>query len=164
VATDFTRKTLERLALVVATGFGSGCLPVAPGTWGSLVGVAWFLALWKLNLLVPGIVVGLAISVVTAGVGERHFARKDPPQVVVDELACFPLAMLGLPVTPVWIAAAFVLFRVFDVVKPQPAHWVQRWFGGWGITADDVVAALYTCGVLHAIRWVAGLQGSGASL
>ncbi|MCX6906864.1 MAG: phosphatidylglycerophosphatase A [Verrucomicrobia bacterium] len=164
MATDFTRKMLERLALAVATGFGSGCLPVAPGTWGSLVGVLYFLALWKLNWLVFGIVVGLVLSVVTAGVGERHFARKDPPQVVVDEVVCFPLAMLGLPVTMGYVVAAFVLFRIFDVIKPQPAHWVQRWPGGWGITADDVVAALYTCGVLHAIRWVAGLQGGGASL
>ena len=142
---------------MIATGFGSGCLPLAPGTWGSLVGVLWFLALWKLNWLVPGIIAGLVVSVVTAGVGERHFARKDPSQVVVDELACFPLAMLGLPVSLAWIAAAFVLFRAFDVVKPQPAHWVQRWPGGWGITADDVVAALYTCGVLHAVRWGAAV-------
>ena len=164
MATDFTRKTCDRLALVIATGFGSGCLPVAPGTWGSLVGVLWFLALWKLDWLAPGIIAGLALSVVTAAAGERHFKRKDPPSVVVDELACFPLAMLGLPVTLLWIAAAFVLFRVFDVVKPQPAHWVQRWPGGWGITADDVVAALYTCGALHVIRWAIGLQGGGASL
>ncbi|HAM41724.1 MAG TPA: phosphatidylglycerophosphatase A [Candidatus Omnitrophica bacterium] len=164
MATDFTRKTLERLELLVATGFGSGCLPVAPGTWGSLVGVLWFLALWKLNCFVPGVIVGLALSIVTACVGERHFARKDPPQVVVDEMACFPLAMLGLPVTMSYLAVAFVIFRILDVVKPQPAHWVQRWPGGWGITADDVVAALYTCGALHAIRWVAGLQGGGASL
>lgn len=164
MATDFIRKTCDRLALVIATGFGSGCLPVAPGTWGSLVGVLWFLALWKLDCLVPGIIAGLAISAVTASVAERYFVRKDPPQVVIDELACFPVTMLGLPVTPLWIAAAFVFFRVLDVVKPQPAHWVQRWPGGWGITADDVIAALYTCGALHAIRWVAGLQGGGASL
>ena len=156
MATDFTRRTLERVALVVATGFGAGCLPLAPGTWGSLVGVLWFLALWKLDWLVPGIAAGLVVSVVTAGVGERHFARKDPPQVVVDELACVPLAMLGLPVTISWLAAAFVLFRVFDVIKPQPANWVQRWPGGWGITVDDVIAALYACGVLHAARWVGG--------
>ncbi len=156
MATDSTRKISERLALVIATGFGSGCLPLAPGTWGSLVGVLWFLALWKLNWLVPGILVGLGLSVAAAGVGERHFGRKDPSQVVVDEMMCFPLAMLGLPVSLVWIAAAFVLFRLFDVVKPQPANWVQRWPGGWGITADDVVAALYTCGVLHAVRWVCG--------
>ncbi len=148
----------------VATGFGSGCLPVAPGTWGSLVGVLWFLALWKLGWLVPGIVAGLGISVLTASAGERHFACKDPPQVVVDELACFPLAMLGLPVTAGWLTAAFVLFRLFDVLKPEPANWVQRWPGGWGITADDVVAALYTCGVLHAIRWLAGLQAGAPSL
>ena len=164
MATDFTRRTLERVALVVATGFGAGCLPLAPGTWGSLVGVLWFLALWKLDWLVPGIAAGLVVSVVTAGVGERHFARKDPPQVVVDELACVPLAMLGLPVTISWLAAAFVLFRVFDVIKPQPANWVQRWPGGWGITADDVVAALYTCGALHAIHWLIGLQAGAPSL
>ena len=164
MATDFTRRTLERAALVVATGFGAGCLPLAPGTWGSLVGVLWFLALWKLDWLVPGIAAGLVVSVVTAGVGERHFARKDPPQVVVDELACVPLAMLGLPVTIAWLAAAFVLFRVFDVIKPQPANWVQRWPGGWGITADDVVAALYACGTLHAIHWLIGLQARAPAL
>jgi phosphatidylglycerophosphatase A len=156
VATDSIRRICDRLALVIATGFGSGYLPVAPGTWGSLVGVLWFLMLWKLNWFLPGIVVGLALSVATAGAGERHFARKDPPQVVIDELVCFPIAMLGLPVTPLWIAEAFVFFRILDVVKPQPAHWVQRWPGGWGITADDVVAALYTCGMMHGLRWLGG--------
>ena len=117
-----------------------------------MVGVAFFLALWKLNALVPGIIAGLIVSVVVSPAGERYFGRKDPGQVVIDEIACFPLAMLGLPVTAGYLIAAFVLFRLFDVVKPPPARQIQRLPAGWGITADDVVATLYTCGVLHLWR------------
>ncbi|MBM3890485.1 MAG: phosphatidylglycerophosphatase A [Verrucomicrobia bacterium] len=145
----------SKAALFVATGFGSGYLPIAPGTWGSIVGVGLFFALWKLNWLLPGTVVALLVSVVAGGVGERHFGRKDPSQVVIDEVACFPLAMLGLPVTPAWLAGAFVLYRFFDVIKPPPANWSQRLPGGWGITADDVFAGLYTCAALHVIRFLA---------
>lgn len=151
--TGSSRKTPDRVALFVATGFGSGYLPFAPGTWGSLVGVAFFLALWKLDVLLLGIVAGLIAAVLAAPAGERRFGKKDPGQVVVDEVVCFPIAMLGLPVNVGWLVAAFLLFRFFDVVKPSPADAVQRWPGGWGIVADDVIAALYTCGLLNAARW-----------
>ncbi|MCX7826569.1 MAG: phosphatidylglycerophosphatase A [Verrucomicrobiae bacterium] len=146
---------LSKVALFVATGFGAGYLPIAPGTWGSVVGVGLFLVLWKMQWLLPGIAAALSVSVVTSGIGERHFGRKDPSQVVVDEIVCFPLAMLGLPVTPAWLAGAFVFYRIFDVIKPPPANWSQRLPGGWGVTADDLFAALYTCAALHAIRFLA---------
>jgi phosphatidylglycerophosphatase A len=152
------------VALLIATGFGSGYLPWAPGTWGTVVGVGFFLALWKLNALVPGIIGGLIVSVAVSPAGERYFGKKDPGQVVVDEVVCFPLAMLGVPVTAGYLLAAFVLFRLLDVVKPPPARQIQRLPGGWGITADDVIAALYACGVIHAVRWLIGLQAHASPL
>ncbi len=159
MATDSSRKTLERLALFVATGFGSGCLPIAPGTWGSVIGVFYFIALTKTDSLLPGIFLGLVIAVLSAHLAEPSFDHKDPRQIVVDELACFPLAMLWLPVTFPYLAAAFVLFRILDVLKPPPIRSLQSLPGGWGIVADDVAAALAACAILHGFHWLTGLQG-----
>ena len=155
MATDSLRKTLDRIALFVAMGFGSGRLPLAPGTWGTAVGIGWFLLLWKLDCVVLGSLLGLIVAVASASMAERQLGKKDPSAVVVDELAAFPLAMLGLPVSFWYVAFAFLLFRIFDVTKPQPANWIQRLPSGWGIVADDVVAALYACLAMHLWRAIA---------
>jgi len=133
-------------ATLIATWFGVGLLRGAPGTWGSLAALPCAAAIYF--LAGPW---GLAVAtglVVLAGVwaSQRYaaaLARGDPGAVVVDEVAGQWLALLPLPLDPVWYALAFALFRLFDIAKPWPIGWIDRKVaGGAGIMADDLAAGL----------------------
>lgn len=143
------------LAALLSTGFGAGLLPKAPGTWGSLLAVALSEGLLALAGL-PGVAL-LAAAAFLAGVPASDRiavlrGRKDPPEVVVDEVAGQALALALLhaalpaasPAGLRWglVALAFGLFRLFDVAKPGPVDSVQALPGGWGIMLDDVLAGL----------------------
>src|SRR5581483_1223123 len=151
------RSVADRLALAIATVGGAGRSPVAPGTAGSAVAL---LLLWLVPFS-PAALVAFLVAVTRAGgwAGgrvERLVGETDPGLVVVDEVAGMTVSVLALPRTPSVLLAAFVLFRVFDVVKPFPAGRSQRLPGGLGIMVDDLVAGLYALLVLHALRAVAG--------
>lgn len=143
------------VASLLATGLGSGLLPRAPGTWGSLLAVGLAEGLHLLFGL-PGVVV---LALLAAGVGVPAAARvaalrgrKDPPEVVVDEVAgqALALALLrsvvapgaGAPAEAALVLLAFGLFRLLDVAKPGPIDRVQSLPGGWGVMADDLLAGL----------------------
>lgn len=142
------------LSVLIATGFGVGYSPLAPGTMGSIVGGALFLVLRGLPpaahaILLVGLFVGGAL---VAGAGAEAFAAPDPGAVVIDEImGCWTALLLA---GPGWAAvgAAFLLFRFFDTLKPFPISWTERLPGGWGIMADDVAAAAYTGAFLWLIR------------
>ena len=136
----------------VATCAKVGYFPFAPGTAGSLVGVALVAALGRLPLG-PG---WLAVSLIAlagcllvpgvwaAGKAEKFFGCVDPSQVVIDEVVGQIITFLGKPQASwKWLLAGFVLFRFFDVVKPFPARRAERAPGGWGIMLDDVIAGVY---------------------
>ena len=153
------------MKLWIAQGFGVGRIPVAPGTFGSVVGVAWFALLLltgKLWLFAAGTLAGVALSVWLCGVGEELLGKKDPQSVVLDEIAAIPVCFLGwvavlavkngaLPPLGVFFSAygwlltlgVFALFRFFDVLKPWPVWQSQSLPGGWGVAIDDVLAAVY---------------------
>jgi phosphatidylglycerophosphatase A len=152
------------LAAFVATGFGSGLSPIAPGTAGSAVGlvVAWLLHVHggilgsPVGLLMSGLVVGL-IGVFVSDPVARALGSEDPGCIVIDEVAGQIVACAAIPLVsaaPVvgfrpwpWIAA-FVLFRLFDVWKPLGIRRIQSLPGGWGIVVDDILAGLYALAVL----------------
>ncbi len=137
---------MDKLILFIATGFGSGYLPFAPGTWGSLVALPIH---FLLIMLVPqyywlGLGIIFVIAVSTAGSAEKIFDRKDPGAVVIDEIIGMLIALIGAPATPLAWGSAFLLFRLFDIWKPFPASWVDRHLnGGLGIVLDDVIAGGY---------------------
>jgi phosphatidylglycerophosphatase A len=139
----------ERLVKFVATGFGSGCLPYAPGTWGSVLGIgyAWALSLLDWQWQLPIIAAVLLVAVWVSGSAEKIYKRKDAQQIVIDEIAAFPIAALFAWNAGQWTAllvvAAFVLFRIADILKPFPANKSQNLRGGWGVVMDDVIAAIY---------------------
>jgi phosphatidylglycerophosphatase A len=142
----------DRAATVIATGFGAGYSPIAPGTAGSLVGLALF---WPLQLAAPWVQVVVTAAAYLAGVTAsarlaQRLGRKDPGAAVVDEVVGMWLSLLFLPFTPATAVAAFLLFRVFDVFKPYPARQLESLPGGWGIMTDDVVAGIYANLVLRA--------------
>lgn len=158
----------SRVTTLVATWFGCGFLPIAPGTWGSLATlpvahvVATFWGAWSLA--------GFALAVAAIGVhasGEtaRLRGRKDPSEVVVDEVAGQAIALIpvyalvppGATVLRVGtVLLAFLLFRILDVWKPGPIGAAEKLPGGWGIMADDVVG-----GTLAAAMVAAGLALKG---
>jgi len=166
----------------VATGFYSGYAPWASGTVGSAVGLLLFLFPWAWNtaVLLPLILAGFIAGVYTAGrvaldeggrLTKTAAAAKalfqggealhpDPSIVVIDEIVGMWIALAGIgPGIPA-VVSAFILFRAFDVLKPEPARSIERLGGGWGIMLDDVVAALYanacTRAVLFLLPLIAG--------
>lgn len=141
-------KPTDYLALSIAT-CGVGYLPLAPGTWGSLVGVGIFWLLVRLN---PLVIVVAILAVTFAGIWagskiEQLSGRKDPGKVVVDEVAGQMIALFPLTLFARWstgaVIVSFILFRFFDIVKPYPANRLQDLNGGMGIMFDDLVAGVY---------------------
>jgi phosphatidylglycerophosphatase A len=154
-------KPTDYLALSIAT-WGVGYLPLAPGTFGSLVGVAIFLLLARAtagNALIA--VVLVAIVVITfAGIWagsriEQLSGRKDPRKVVVDEVAGQMISLFPLTLFPHWssiaVIVSFILFRFFDIVKPYPARRFEAFKGGMGIMCDDLVAGVYAAAIVSII-------------
>ena len=143
---------LDVLATVVATGLGSGYAPFAPGTAGSLVGLALFWPVSHLSLAGQALATALvfALGVAAAAHVARRIGIEDPGLVVADEVVGMWVSLLGLPLTGVTVVAGFVLFRVFDVFKPYPARDLERLPGGWGIMCDDVMAGIYANLLLRA--------------
>ena len=136
----------------VAFGLGSGLLPVAPGTFGTLLAIPVVLLLSFLDAWLYVIVcvafVGLAIMV--ADRVEHQLGQEDPGVIVIDEVVGFMVAMAFLPAKLWVVVIAFVIFRLLDILKPPPVDWIeQRFKGGVAIVADDVVAGLLTNAVVH---------------
>ncbi len=150
------RRLVDFVARVVATAFGSGYSPVAPGTAGSAVGLLLFVPLarrdWPWQLAAS--IVVLLVGVAAAGRVAKLVGVEDPGLVVVDEVAGQWITLTALPFTPAVALAGFVLFRVMDVVKPWPARDLERLHGGWGIMADDVMAGVYAHLALRALLLV----------
>ena len=139
------------LATALATGFGAGYSRIAPGTVGTLVGIALF---WPLRDAPPlyqlgATVVLFLLSVAAAGDLARRLGHKDPSVVVVDEIVGVWASLLFLPFTPAVIVAVFFVFRLMDIVKPPPARGFESLPGGWGIVMDDLMAGVYTNLVLQ---------------
>ena len=161
------------MRLWVAQGFGLGKIGIAPGTFGSVLGLGWFISLlatgnlWSMGLAA---LLGLGASVWLCGFAERRLGEKDPSSVVVDEIAAMPLCFIAciflhvhragaLPSPdyyvskPAWplTVGVFLAFRLFDVWKPWPVRQSQQLPGGWGITIDDALAAVYVNLVVLAV-------------
>jgi phosphatidylglycerophosphatase A len=153
---------LRHPAVLLATWFGVGFLPVGPGSWGSLTALplAWAICTvaGKLGLAIAALaLIGLgawAAQVVIARCG-----LQDPGAIVVDEVAGQWLVLLAAPPTLPAYALAFVLFRLFDILKPWPVGWADRSVcGGFGIMLDDLLAAVYALLVLFAIEGLTGVR------
>ena len=147
----------EKLITFLATGFGSGLAPFAPGTAGTLVGILICLPLiplpWILRLLL--VLALLALSFYVSDQAEKIYKRKDDQRIVIDEIIVFQITMLPVAINVLSICAGFVLFRIFDIWKPFPVRNMQGFPGGWGIVADDVAAGIYAGIVL----WLLMLWG-----
>jgi phosphatidylglycerophosphatase A len=151
------------ISAVVATWFGAGFLPFAPGTWGSLLGIPFVEAAFRLGGVAALVGFALVVSlggIPAAGAVSRLRADKDPSQVVVDEVAGQAIALLPVYVMAragsparfwVFVFLAFLLFRVVDVLKPGPVRRAESLPGGLGVMADDLLGGLFVALVLAAV-------------
>ncbi len=141
---------MTRTQVLFLTGLGSGLSPWAPGTMGTLVGVVLYLVIlkeiplfWYLTLTVLLFVLGAK----AADRGEEVWEAEDPPAIVIDEVVGFLIAMIGVKVSFWSVLLGFLLFRFWDIWKPF--EWIEELPGGWGIMADDALAGVITCLMLH---------------
>jgi phosphatidylglycerophosphatase A len=138
---------MRRLALLIATCGYIGFAPVAPGTFGSAAGVALVYLVRSFGTdpwVEPVLIVSLfAAGVWAASSTERQLGGTDPGPVVIDEVVGMLITLLWIPVTPLGALAGFLIFRLFDVVKPWPSRQLESLHGGLGIMADDAMAAVY---------------------
>jgi phosphatidylglycerophosphatase A len=156
-----------RISIAIATAFGLGYLPKAPGTWGSLGGVALIMFYWSrlvpyksLDIyiydhyfILPFLGITFTVAVFVSGIGlfaanraASYLGQKDPQIVVVDEVSGQLISYLGIgAAVPNWkyLLLGFILFRVFDIWKPFPARQAESLPGGLGIMADDWIAGIY---------------------
>lgn len=170
---------MNTLVLWLAQGFGVGRIPVAPGTFGSVVGLGWFallLAPGSIGVFVGGTIAGLAASVWLCGAAEKLLGQTDPGSVVLDEIVAIPVCFavwVGILISQndalpapsffftgksLWLTlGVFGGFRLFDVWKPWPVQQSESLAGGWGVTVDDLLAAVYVNGCVW-LTHVCGLM------
>ena len=144
----------------IAFGFGSGLMPIAPGTWGTLAALPVYLLLTSLS---PSVYLLITLGLFLLGVWvservTRDLGEEDYSGIVWDEVVGYLLTMLGAPVGIIWMIVGFFLFRFFDILKPYPIRLIDTHVkGGLGVMLDDVLAAVPACLILHGLVWVVRL-------
>lgn len=150
--TRISPKLLRNPLHLLSLGFGSGLMPFAPGTFGTLVAIPFYLLIAQLDLpyYLAFILLAFGSGVYLCQYTSATLGVHDHSGIVWDEFVGFWITMIAVPVTWQWIVGGFVLFRVFDIVKPWPVKIVdKRMTGGFGIMFDDVLAGLYALGCLQ---------------
>ena len=151
------KKIISNPVHCLAFGFGSGLSPKAPGTFGTLAAIPLYLLLSQLALpiYVGLLLASFAVGIYLCGKTARDLGVHDHPGIVWDEFVGFWLTMLVAPAGWLWIVLGFVLFRIFDILKPWPISFLdKRIHGGFGIMIDDVVAGLYALLILQLLTRV----------
>lgn len=149
----------QKIILFLATGFYSGKIPYAPGSFGTLCGIPFALVFWIIPPPFFGVyVVGLILAAIfIADQAEKVLGKKDPGCIVIDEIAGYVVALSIVPVNGITIVAGFIIFRFFDIVKIGPARYFEKNFsGGAGVVLDDVMAGIMTAVALRGL-YLAGI-------
>jgi phosphatidylglycerophosphatase A len=147
---------MNRFFLFLATGFGVGYSPLAPGTLGTLIAIPVYYFLSEIPPPVYEItLIGFFfLSVWISENAEVFFRKKDDSRIVIDEMMGFLITMLWVPKTTLFIIVGFILFRFFDILKPFPIrHLEKRLEGGFGVVLDDVMAGIYSNIILQIISY-----------
>lgn len=151
------KRALSKIAWAIATWFGCGLVPKAPGTMGSLGAIPLYLLVARQGQpwVAVATVLVTAVGVWAASVVARELGKKDPQIVVVDEVAGLLVTMLPMREVS-WLAVVlgFALFRLFDVFKPWPIRKLEQLPGGWGIVLDDIAAGIFGAAVMAGLRFV----------
>ena len=149
----------DKFALVLSSCFGLGLIPVAQGTFGTLAAVPLAIALDRLTPMAAAyvlfffILLAVWVSAKSAGALEKE----DPGEVVIDEVAGLLLTLFLLPATAFNLCLGFILFRLFDILKPYPIRRLEKIGGGAGIVLDDLLAGVYGNVCLRLVTYAFGL-------
>ena len=137
---------------LVATFFYLGKLPFVPGTWGSLGALLlWLLLPVTFSIHLSVIVILFILGVYSSNKMAKYLDDHDPSEVVIDEVVGMCISLFMLPHSLGFYILAFILFRIFDIIKPWPIYRIQNLSGGWGIMLDDVLAGLFTFVLVNGI-------------
>jgi phosphatidylglycerophosphatase A len=153
-----TRK--NDFVIFLATGFFTGFLPTMPGTWGTFAGIPLVIISHRLTSIMQAVVliVFVFFAAFIAGRAEILFEDRDARPIVIDEMVGFLITLLWLPLNFLTLCLGFVLFRLFDIVKPPPIGIIEkRLHKGWGIVLDDVLAGVFAHVTLRLLLIVAGI-------
>jgi phosphatidylglycerophosphatase A len=154
---------LDRIRLLLLSGFGAGLIPVAPGTWGTLVGTLAFFSTvglsepWQTGLLATWLLAACSLTIYLGDWAEGYLGGKDPQCCVLDEIAGILLTLLLFRgsgnsfLTAFW---AFVMFRILDITKLPPARQAEKLPKGWGVLVDDLISGGYAAALLWGMRWL----------
>lgn len=150
---------MKFFAKLISTFFYVGYLPLIPGTFGSLAGLAVYCLVYKnLALYLFSLLALALLGFIFSGRAEKIFARKDPRYIVIDEVVGMLLSLLFIPYSLKNVVIAFFLFRLMDTLKPYPASGLQRIKGSAGIMVDDIVAGFYANIILQAVLKLASFK------
>ena len=150
----------RKFTILMTSGFYTGYAPVASGTFGTLVGILFYLPIRSLsNEIYAAVVAAFTMfAIFLSHKAESIYGEKDSGKIVIDEIAGYLVTMFALPaVFNLWvgIAVGFFVFRFFDIAKPFPAQWIDRKLkGGAGVVLDDVFAGFYALGTMHLIAFL----------
>ena len=154
-------KKLPLLPTIIGTGFGSGFWPWGPGTAGALTGMLiWYALSFMLNstrlfTVTLSCIVVLTIAGTWAVRRLSPFWGSDPQKVVIDEMVGVWVPLLAVPASDIWLAlASFVLFRLFDILKPLGIRTLDRRKGAFYVMADDILAGVYSLIIIVAVQWI----------
>lgn len=154
-------KKLPLLPTIIGTGFGSGFWPWGPGTAGALAGMLiWYALSFMLNsTLLFAVTLSCIVVFTIAGTWAVRrlspFWGSDPQKVVIDEMVGVWVPLLAVPASDIWLAlASFVLFRLFDILKPLGIRTLDRRKGAFYVMADDILAGVYSLIIIVAVQWI----------
>jgi phosphatidylglycerophosphatase A len=150
---------MKRILLLAATFFYVGYLPIAPGTWASLVTtvlVYFIRPYWQAPVYIQLVIIFgvFLLGIPAASHAEKHFDKEDPRYCVIDEVAGQMISLLLIPHSIGLYIAGFFIFRFFDIIKPFPIKHLEKAPQGVGIMIDDVAAGLYALGLLHLLIYI----------
>lgn len=144
---------LNYFIIFIASGLGAGFSPVVPGTMGTLIAIPiyYFISSISFPLYELTLVAFFFFSSWVAEQAEQYWEKKDDRRIVIDEIMGFLVTMLWVTKTPLSIVSGFVLFRIFDILKPFPIRHLERVKSGFGVVLDDVLAGIYSNILLHLV-------------
>ncbi len=153
---EISNKVWQDPAFFIAFGFGSGLMPKAPGTWGTLAAIPVYLLAastpWYIYLTAT--IAAFVLGIFVCNHVSKQLGEHDYPGIVWDEVVGYLLTMFLAPTGLFWMITGFVLFRIFDIWKPQPIGWVdQKVHGGLGIMLDDILAAIPAWIIMQLLIW-----------
>lgn len=153
---EMAQKVWTDPAYFIAFGFGSGLMPKAPGTWGTLVAIPLYFLIsdFPLWLYATLVIAAFAFGVWISERVSRDLGEHDYSGIVWDEIVGYLLTMFMAPKGLIWIIIGFILFRLFDILKPQPIRYIDKHVkGGLGVMLDDLLAAIPSWLIIQALAW-----------